>query len=74
LKGGLKFLEAYFSRLITPQLADEIVLQKEVAMALTPPNPPPIRRTEAAHFQPTNNPPRSRKAEQEISLADLEWD
>lgn len=59
-KKGMEFLRAYFPALIDPLVSDLRVLQKELAMYTSPPNPPALARTQPGHYESTNNPPRMR--------------
>jgi hypothetical protein len=70
---ALKFLGAYFPKLVSPQLADMQVFQKELSAFIAPPNPPPLQRMDAEQYTPTNNPPK-RRDEKDLELADLEPD
>lgn len=72
LPEGLKFLADYFPKLVTPQLAEESLFQKEIAAYLAPAAPPALRRTEPAHYLPTNNPAKPRELPV-LSADDLEW-
>ncbi len=69
--GALAFLGQYFPKLVTPQLADPQVFQRELSQYIAPPNPPAMERVEATHFLPTNNVPKARE-EVLYSLEDLE--
>jgi intein/homing endonuclease len=69
---GMKFLEAYFPKLVTPTLVDETVFQKELAAYVAPPNPPALARTEREHYIPTNNVPKVRDI-RNLTSEDLEW-
>lgn len=73
LPDSLKFLEAYFPKLVTPSIADPLAFQKELAMYLSPPNPPPLARVDKEHYFATNNAPKPREAEK-LTLTDLEDD
>lgn len=66
------FLQHYFPTLF-PLTADISVFQKEMSVYLSPPNPPALQRLTREQFAATNNPPKSREAE-EFSIADLEHD
>ena len=72
-KSRLDFLGAYFPKLIHPAIADIDLLQKEVVAYTAPLNPPALSRTDREHFNPSNNPPKSRSV-MELSISDLEHD
>jgi hypothetical protein len=69
---ALKFLGVYFPKQITPKITDIGTFQKELAVYIAPPNPPPLRRSDESHFIPVNA-PKARELE-EVSVDDLVWD
>ncbi len=67
------FLAAYFPKLIRPLITDMVILQKELASYISPPNPPALSRDEPSLYVPQNNPPKEREAVN-YTLEDLEGD
>lgn len=69
------FLEAYFSSLLSPVLADSAIFQKELSQKAAPAAPPALERVDYEHFVEDSNPPKIRdESERDFSLPDLEFD
>lgn len=65
------FLSTYFPKLfVNGKVIDENAFQRELALYLSPPNPPVQKRTDMEHYT-SRNAPKSR-SEVEFTLADLE--
>lgn len=67
-KFALEFLGKYFPKLINPLVSDIKLLQQEFSIYTSPPNPPPLDRTEVSHYDMLSTAPRER----EILLSDEE--
>ena len=72
LPESLRFLENYFPKLVTPKLVESEIFAKELAAYLSPGNPPPLSRSEPAHYVAGGNSPKTRVRAREFSLDDLE--
>lgn len=68
-----EFLERHFARMMLPAMADPVVFQKEMAVYLTPPNPPALQRVDVEHYLASNNPPK-RRPDPAYEMSDLEVD
>jgi hypothetical protein len=69
---AMDFMGKVFPKLVNPLVSDIKILQQELANYTSPPNPPPLARTEDFHYQPSGIMPKTRDDEV-YNIADLEF-
>jgi hypothetical protein len=61
-KPANEFLGKVFPKLINPLVPDIKILQQELSVYVSPPNPPALERTEESHYIPLPTSARAREA------------